>query len=151
MCQGGVPPPLFGHQWSGNLMLPQKFTIFVAQKLWNWRPFNQKISAARAIYSNLNVNWPQSIKVRPPLFKSLGTGLLVMRQSQSLAWGEKRPIWIPTFCLTSCGGKKSSIPERDSVSKANKNGLCGRIHWPISAWGCTPEYWCWYIAMFLPL
>ena len=44
---GGVrpPPPPLGHQWSGNLMLPQKlgFAIFVAQKLWNWRPFSQKI------------------------------------------------------------------------------------------------------------
>ena len=50
-------------------MLPQKmgFAIFVAQKLWNWRPFSQKIPL-RGQYI--------SIKIRTPLFKSLGTGLL---------------------------------------------------------------------------
>ena len=36
-------------------------------KIWKY--------AARAIFSNLNVALPHSIKVRPPPFKSLGTGM----------------------------------------------------------------------------
>ena len=60
-------------------MLPQKlgFAIFVAQKLWNWRPFSQKIPLRGQYIAILMLIGLNQLKFAPPLFKSLGTGLCI--------------------------------------------------------------------------
>ena len=83
---GASAPPFLGHQWSGNWMLPQKlgFAISVAQKLWNWRPFSQKIPLRGQYIAILMLIGLNQLKFAPPpLFKSLGTALDVIVGSSS--------------------------------------------------------------------
>ena len=52
-------------------MLPQKlgFAIFVAQKLWNWRPFSQKIPLRGQYIAILMLIGLNQLKFAPPPFQ----------------------------------------------------------------------------------